>query len=56
MRKELQASDCKRCKGKKTVEWFEEEFVFMCSACGWIDKQKGNDEREKKAKKRSVIR
>jgi len=46
MIKELQASNCKSCSGQKTVEWEDFFKVFMCSQCGWINKEKGKGKKK----------
>jgi len=28
---------CRRCSGWKTVAWVEEDVVWACAECGWVD-------------------
>jgi len=41
MNKELQASSCRLCSGTTTVTWDDKYKIWVCSRCGWVDKEKG---------------
>ncbi len=36
--------NCPYCKSKKTVGWVEAAYVWMCSACGQVDRPRTEKE------------